>query len=122
MFVACKLPAGMIVRHKECEVLLLGANNGLDATILPANGAAPDGATRSGGWGVTEVSGDDATALKDWIDVTGKGDGPVAAGMIFTAASRRELDAEVGKRSRSGLEGLDPNRDLPATVEAAKKD
>lgn len=118
MFVACTLPAGLIVRQDGREITLLGANNGLDATLLPANGSAPDGPTRSNGCGVTEVTGDDEAALKAWFDVAGKGEGPVASGAIQTFASRRELDAKVGGGA-AGLGGLDPAKDLPAGVETA---
>lgn len=121
MFVACKLPAGLIIRQDDVSVTLNGTNTGLDPALLPANGAAPDGPTRSGGWGVTEVTGDEETALKEWFDTAGKGEGPVAAGAIFTAASRRELDAKIGqaKASAQAFEGLDPATDLPAGVETA---
>lgn len=119
MFVACKLPAGLIVRQDGREITLLGGNNGLDATLLPASGAAPDGPTRTGGYGVTEVTGDDEAALKAWFDIAGKGEGPVASGAIQTFASRRELDAKVNPNASTGFEGRDPTKDLPAGVETA---
>ena len=121
MFVACSLPAGFTVRHNGQVIRLNGPHTGLDPEALPKNGSAPDDFNRVSGYGLTEVSGDEAEAVKDWMALSAKGKGPVRSGAIIAAGSK----ADVAKEARSnegaadGFKGLDPAKDLPKGVETA---
>jgi hypothetical protein len=121
MFVACNLPAGLIVRHNGQEIRLNGGNTGLDAQNLPRNGSAPDDANRVSGYGLTEVSGDQAEALKDWMALSAKGHGPVRSGALIIAGSKADVakEAKANEGAAAGFSGLDPAKDLPAGVETA---
>lgn len=120
MFVACKLPSGHIIDHKGQRISLRGTNTGVNNLALPTNGAIEDGKFRSFGYGITEIDGDQADAMADWIKQTENHEGPVQAGLIFVAKSESDLRGEAQKRSeRAGLNGIDPNADLPEEVETA---
>lgn len=121
MFVACNLPAGLTVRHAGREIKLNGPHTGLDPEALPKNGSAPDDYNRTSGYGLTEVSGDDAEALKDWMTISAKGPGPVRSGAIIAAGSKADVakEAKANENAATGFTGLDPAKDLPKGVETA---
>lgn len=116
MFVGCKLPAGHTVDHNNQVIVLNGANIGYDGDHPWSNGAAPDSALRASGVGLTEVTGAQADALADWIALSGKGPGPVQAGMIFVVDKRVDAvkEAQSIEGEKTGLDGIDPAKDLPA--------
>lgn len=121
MFVACNLPAGLIVKHKGRTITLNGGHTGLDPENLPKNGAAPDTASRVSGYGITEVAGEDAEALKDWMAVSAKGRGPVRSGAIVAADKRDDVtkEARANEGAAAGFKAVDPSKDLPKGVETA---
>lgn len=126
MFVICKLPHGLTVKHNGQTINLNGANEGYDPTFLAPNGRNNDGEKRAGGFGITELTGDQATAFEDWaVKVTYK-DGkkeagklvePNAAlenGMIMTFKSEADARKEAKNLSsaiETGTEGIDPSSD-----------
>ena len=118
MIVGCKLPHGLEITHNGETIALNGTNVGFDADNPWRNGAAPDSALRTSGVGLTTLEGGQAAAFVDWFDMSGKGDGPVKSGLIFFTDSK----ADAGKEAQAledveGIEGLDPDKDLPAGLE-----
>lgn len=99
--VACKLPQGITIRHKNITKTLRGANSSGNRF----------------GYGVTQ--GIDADWFKDWAEGDAKDFPPVKKGMIFAlegtvrkiedAAAERRGDAEV----QTGIEPLDPDAPAP---------
>jgi hypothetical protein len=127
MFVGCKLPHGLEIHHNDQTIVLSGANVDYDADSPWKNDLPPDSPMRASGVGLTVVEGARADAFKDWFDVSGKGPGPVSAGFIFYTGSKNEAtkEAQSLEGAKTGLGGLDPDKDMPAGVEtdadAAKK-
>lgn len=121
MFVACSLPSGLIVRHNGQEIHLNGGHTGLDAEALPRNGSAPDDVNRVSGFGLTEVTGAQADALKEWMDISAKGNGPVRSGALVMAGSRADAvkEAKANEGAADGFGGLDASKDLPKGLETA---
>lgn len=121
MFVACNLPAGLTIRHKGQTIRLVGGHTGLDPDNLPKHGSAPDTASRASGYGITEVTGDAAEALKDWMAISAKGKGPVRSGAIIAADKRDDVakEARSNEGSAAGFKPVDPAKDLPKGVETA---
>ena len=122
MFVGCKLPHGLTISHAGREITLNGANIGYDPENPWRNGAAPDSALRTSGVGLTEI-GDaaDQSALLEWIDISGKGPGPVKAGKIFVVDRKADADKEARNlESEKAISGIDPDKDLPAGLETDK--
>lgn len=118
MFVACKLPSGHIIDHKGQRIELRGTHTGINNLTLPENGNAPDDQFRVSGYGITELSGDQADAMADWIKQTESHEGPVQAGLIFMAKSDGDLRSEARKRAEGvGINGINPDTDLPEDVE-----
>jgi len=122
MFVASNLPHALTVEHKGRTIVLNGANVGHDPENLPKNGFAPDTEFRAHGYGLTEVSGEDEAALKDWIAISGKGDGPVKNGSIIIAGTKADAKKEAKDHdtAKTAAKGIDPEKDLPKGVETKK--
>jgi len=118
MFVACKVPFGLLVRHKGHEIMINGPHAGLNPETLPPNGAAPDDFNRYLGWGLTELEGEPADVLLDYIDIASKGDGPFSSGAVVVVDSRGDALAAVKDHESvvSGFEGQDPDK-MPAGLE-----
>lgn len=119
MFVGCKLPHGLTVDHLNETITLNGANVGYDADTPWANGAAPDSLLRINGVGLTEIADPKKQeAFKAWFEVAGKGHGPVKSGLIFIVDKRADAEKETQllEDEKTGLDGLDPSKDLPAGV------
>lgn len=119
MFVGCKLPHGLTVEHNNLAITLNGANVGYNADAPWANGAAPDSFERSNGVGLTEITDPKKQeAFKEWFAISGKGHGPVKSGLIFIVDKRADAEKETQllEDEATGLDGLDPSKDLPAGV------
>lgn len=118
MFVACKIPFGLLVRHNGHEITINGPHAGLDPATLPPNGGAPDDFNRYLGWGITEIVGDQADALLDWMDISSKGDGPVASGALVAVDTQADAKKAIKDNESvdTGFEGQDPDK-LPAGIE-----
>ncbi|GGN49375.1 hypothetical protein GCM10011349_19950 [Novosphingobium indicum] len=119
MIVGCKLPHGLEVTHKDATIVLNGANVGYDADNPWKNGASPDNYDRTSGVGLTTLSPDQEEPFKDWLETSGKGPGPVRSGLIFVASSKNDAskEAQALEGEKTGLGGLDPEKDLPKGVE-----
>lgn len=122
MWVASNLPQALVVEHNGCKLVVNGANVGFDPDNLPKNGLAPDTAVRFHAHGLTEFTGPEADAFKDWFAISGKGEGPVRNGAIVIAdneagAKKAAKDNDTNRTSRPGL---DPAKDLPEGVETKK--
>lgn len=126
MWIACKLPHGLMIRHKGQEINLNGPNEGYDPTFLAPNGRINDGEKRSGGFGLTELTGDKAAAFEDWANsvtyVEGnkdKGQLPepfmaLENGQILSFKDEKSARAETKTMSdaiTTGTEGIDPETD-----------
>ncbi|MET0372729.1 MAG: hypothetical protein ABW128_00565 [Rhizorhabdus sp.] len=126
MFVACKLPHGLTIKHNGQTINLNGANEGYDAADLARNGVPRDGENRSGGFGLTELTGDQAAAFDDWVNrvtyTNGKKDdgklaepfGALENGSILTFKSESEARKETKAMAdaiTTGTEGIDPATD-----------
>lgn len=126
MFVICKLPHGLSIAHNGQTINLNGANEGYDPTFLAPNGRNNDGEKRVGGFGITELNGDQAAAFEDWSNqVTykegkkekGKLTEPNLAlenGMIVPFKSEADARKEAKNLSSAittGTEGIDPTND-----------
>lgn len=116
MFVGCKLPHGHKIEHNNQVIELNGANVGYDGDSPWKNGFAPDSPLRASGVGLTRLEGAQADAFLDWADLTGKGLGPVKAGLIFFVDKETDAKKEAAalEGAKTGLDGLDPTTDLPA--------
>ena len=127
MFVGCKLPHGLEIRHNDQTIVLNGANTDYDGDNPWKNDLAPDSPLRASGVGITKIDGPRAEAFKEWFDLSGKGEGPVASGFIFYTNSQAEAvkEAQSIESQQTGFGGLDPDKDLPSGVatdaDAAKK-
>ena len=97
--VACKLPNGLTIDHKD-ETLTL-------------NGAHDQGAKN--GYGLTELDDGQALWFKDWLTGDGREFPAVERKLIFRAVSSARASDQAGEQrgEKSGLEGLDPNKPAP---------
>lgn len=123
MWVASNLPHGLIVEHNGVTMTINGSNVGFDPENLAKNGLPPDTAARFHGHGLTELTGAEADAFKDWFKISGQGHGPVQSGAIVIAQT--EVDAKKAaakKDSKQPVAGIDPETDLPAGLETKKDD
>lgn len=126
MFVACKLPHGLSIRHNGRVLNLYGANEGYDPTFLAPNGRSNDTERKSGGFGLTELTGDDAAAFEDWANRVTYKDGKKENGKVaepFGALESGSIlmfksEAEARKETKAmaeaittGTEGIDPATD-----------
>ncbi|WP_374413276.1 hypothetical protein [Novosphingobium colocasiae] len=119
MLVGCKLPHGLEISHEGVTVTLVGANVGYDGDNPWRNGGAPDSADRISGVGLTKLEGAQADAVMAWMDISGRGPGPVKSGMIFAVDTKAEAskEAQLLEDEKTGLDGIDPAKDLPKGVE-----
>ncbi len=122
MIVGCKLPHGLSINHLGIAIVLNGSNLGYDADNPWRNGYSQDSANLVSGVGLTTLEGDQAEAFKDWFDIAKKGEGPAKAGLIFMA--EKQADAEKEARNleseKTGLDGIDPDKDLPKDITTDK--
>lgn len=96
--IACKLPNGFTLTHKEKTVTFRGAN-------------APDAVL---GFGLTH--GVDGEWFKDWATTDGKNFPAVKNGSLFAqdnADRARAASKERAKDVKTGLEPLDPAKPAP---------
>lgn len=123
MIVGCKLPHGHTIEHKGETIALNGGNIGYDPMNPFRQGAAPDSLLRASGAGLTKLDGKQAEAFKDWYDLHKDG-GPIASGAIYIAPSDEGARKEAKSREKvkTGVDALDPDKDLPKGVETAKED
>lgn len=119
MFVGCKLPHGMIVDFGGQTITLNGSNTDYDPDSPWKNGLPPDSPLRTSAVGLTEVTGDAEAALREWLEIASKGEGPVRAGLIFAVDKKVDAnrEAQALEGVKTGLDGLDPDKDLPAGIE-----
>lgn len=116
MIVGCKLPHGLEIEHKGQTIALNGTNVGYDGDSPWKNGVAPDSYERISGFGLTKLEGARAEAFQDWMDMSANGIGPVSSGMIFAVEKEADVkkEAQALENEKSGLDGIDPGKDLPA--------
>lgn len=123
-FIACKLPHGLRIQHQGKELLLVGGNIGEDLENVSRNGRPNDNEFRAHGYGLTEISEDDAKAFDDWKNavtfkegdkVKGKLADPFPAlengsilGPFKTKDEARKEAASLAAAVSTGFEGLDP--------------
>lgn len=123
MIVGCKLPHGHTIEFNNQVINLNGANIGYDANNPWRNDAFPDSIDRTSGVGLTTLEGAQAEAFKAWYEAHKTG-GPIASGAIFfterAADAQKEAKAREGKKT--GLDALDPAKDLPKGLETAKEE
>jgi hypothetical protein len=121
MIVGCKLAHGHTIDHLGVIIHLNGANVGYDAENPWRQGAFPDSPDRVSGAGLTTLEGDQAEAFQDWYKLNEKG-GPIASGAIFVAPKIADAKAEAKSREKvkSGVDALDPAKELPKGLETAK--
>lgn len=131
--IACKLPAGLTIRHKGAKLTLAGSNIGEDLENVSRNGRPGDNPRRAHGYGLTEVSEDDAKVFAEWSDaVTFKNgvrsDGKLAEpfpalengsilGPFKTIDEARKECASLATAVSTGFEGLDPEKEGTKDVE-----
>lgn len=127
-FIACKLPAGLQIEHNGKTLVLVGANIGEDLENVSRNGRPNDNDRRVSGYGLTEVSNEQAAFFEEWAAAvtykTGtkeKLDHPFLAlengsiiGPFKTVDDARKEARGVSDLTTTGFEGLDE-------VEEAKK-
>lgn len=96
--VACKLPQGLQLKHKNLTVILVGANESGNRF----------------GFGLTH--GVDGDWFKDWAEGDGKDFPAVKNGSIFAISGTRDKAEDAAKERRAdaavqtGLEPIDPDR------------
>ena len=125
LFVACKLPHGLEIRHNGAVVRLNGPNEGIDLSDPGKNGAERDSDGSYAGYGFTELNDKDAKVYKDWAAAVtfkdgdkakGKLDEPFAAienGALMdfaTKAAARDEVKTMGSTVTTGFEGVDPKK------------
>ena len=134
-FIACKLPHGLTINHQGQTINLNGPNEDNDPLNPNKNGQIVDSGTASGGFGLTELDGDKLKAFDDWVLRVTHVDGdktkpklaepflPLVNGSIQRFANEKDARAETQAMSsavRTGLEGVDPEKDLPSGLETDK--
>lgn len=125
--VACKLPAGLSIRHAGAVLTLAGSNIGEDLENVSRNGRQTDNARRVHGFGLTELNDADADVFTDWANKATYQNGSPSDGKLsapFPALengsilgpfktldeARRECAAMAGVIA-TGFEGLDPEKE-----------
>lgn len=123
MIVGCKLAHGHTIDHLGVIIALNGANTGFDGNNPWRMDAFPDSPDRVSGAGLTVLEGDQADAFKDWYELN-KAGGPIAGGAIFYTEKAADTVKEAKGREKigSGVDALDPAKDLPKGLETAKDD
>jgi hypothetical protein len=122
MIVGCKLPHGHTIEHLGEVINLNGANVGFDSDNPWRMDAFPDSELRVSGAGLTTLEGDKADAFKDWYEQNKNG-GPIASGAIFFTEKEADgkKEAKAREKVKSGVDALDPSKDLPKGLETAKE-
>jgi|GEM_PF-4918881 len=123
MIVGCKLPHGHTIEFNGETIALNGANVGFDGDNPWKMDAFPDSPLRTSGVGLTTLEGKQADAFKAWYDAHKTG-GPIASGAIFFSdtAAAAQKEAKSREKVKSGIDALDPAKDLPKGLETAKED
>jgi hypothetical protein len=126
MWIICKLPHGLTIKHNGQTINLNGANEGYDPEDLARNGVPRDGERRSGGFGLTELNADQSAAFEDWAAKVTYKDGDKAKGKLaephlaiengMIGSFKTESDARKEAKNLSdmiltGTEGIDPKTD-----------
>lgn len=128
IFVACNLPAGLIIDWDGLTFRLNGPHVGVDLGNLPRNGMLEDNSIRASGYGLTTLEGAQADAFLAWVDsVTKSPEGkplqhpyaPIANGSIKWSKSAAETQKQAAEAEGMAMGGLDPDKDLPKEVETA---
>lgn len=122
MIVGCKLPHGHTIEIGDRVIVLNGGNVGYDPENPWRQDNAPDAEGRVSGVGLTTLTGADAEAFKAWYDLN-KGGGPIKAGVIFfsEAAADAKKEARAREGVKTGVDALDPEKDLPKGLETASE-
>lgn len=134
--IACKLPAGLQIAHAGRTIVLAGANIGEDLENVSRNGRPNDNGRRAHGFGLTEISAEDAEAFTDWANqVTYKNgkpaDGKLAEpypalengsilGPFKSLDEARKEVASIASSVSTGFEGLDAEAEGVEENEDAK--
>lgn len=135
--IACKLPAGLNIRHAGKSIVLVGANIGEDLENVSRNGRPSDNASRCHGYGLTTVSEADADLFTDWANQVTYNNGKPADGKLaepFPALENgsilgpfksideaRKECASIAGAVTTGFEGLDAEKEgIEENKDAAK--
>lgn len=136
-FVACKLPAGLTIQPLSGEPINLRGPNDSGSSVLAPNGITFDTEDRAAGYGLTQLTDDQAARFVAWSDsVTTKDGKPVAQPFLpldngsilgpFKSKDEARKEAQaVHAMVSTGFEGIDPATDQEmkaAGVETADKD
>lgn len=128
LFVACSLPAGLIIDWDGLVFRLNGPHVGVDMDNLPRNGMMEDNSLRASGYGITKLEGAQADAFEAWAkSVTESPEGkplqhpfaPIANGALKWSKSEGETRKQAADGAGMSIGGLDPEKDLPKDVETA---
>lgn len=126
LFVACKLPHGLSIRHAGQSIDLFGPNADYNENLVMPNGYVPDSERVSGGFGITKLEGDQQAAFEDWQNQVTFKDGDKAKGKLqepflplengTLLVFKSEADARKETKSLAGMvetgtEGIDPATD-----------
>lgn len=97
--IACKLPNGLTIDHKDLTITLNGAHD----------------AGAKNGYGLTQLEDSQVEAFNDWLTGPGATLAAVERGFIFLASNERNAADQAREQTneRTGLEGLDPNKPAP---------
>lgn len=124
---ACKLPAGLQITHNGRTLVLAGANIGEDLENVSRNGRPNDNGRRAHGFGLTEISAEDAEAFTDWANQVTYKNGKPADGKLSEPfpvlengsilgpfksidEARKEV-ASIASSISTGFEGLDAEKE-----------
>lgn len=122
-FIACKLPAGLRIDHEGKTLTLVGSNIGEDLGTVSRNGMPGDNEFRVSGFGLSEVSAEQAETFQKWSDAVTYNEGDKNKGKLthpFPALengsilgpfktideARKECKA-IADSVKTGFEGLD---------------
>lgn len=130
-FIACKLPSGLKIDDNGKSLVLVGSNIGEDAEHVSRNGSPGDNENRVSGYGLTEVSDQDAEFFEKWAAAVTYVDGQKTKGKLqhpFPALdngsilgpfktkdeARKECKA-LADQVATGFEGLDEEEEAKKT-------
>lgn len=139
-FVACKLPHGIIINHNDVKITLRGHNIGERLLMPSPNGEYNDHENRYCGYGLTELSPEQADAFESWYNHNlykngNKASGrlaqpykPISSGAVTQVfKTLAELKKELSGLSsmsgiiKTGMEGLNPNTPQKGITRAEKE-
>jgi len=130
--IACKLPHGLTIVHKNKRMTLRGANIGEDLENVSRNGRPNDNVLRAAGFGLTYLDNDGVELFNDWSaavtykggkKANGKLDFPFVAlengsilGPFESVDEARRECGDLSPAIKTGTEGLEPENESTGSV------